>query len=91
VVVFDDFSSSFASDFLRFDSSSDDLSSFFSSLASDFFLVDLSSSFDVVVLALVVSFSSVFLLAESDSSVSQPRLRRPVVAVSDFFSKNENQ
>jgi hypothetical protein len=59
----------------------DDLSSSdaFSSLASDFFLVDLSSSF-------AVSFSSVFLLAESDSSVSQPRLRRPVVAVSVFFS-----
>jgi hypothetical protein len=85
------FSSSFASDFLRFDSSSDDLSSFFSSAASDFFLVDLSSSFDVFVSDLVVSFSSVFLLVESASSVSQPRLRRPVVAASAFFSKNEKQ
>jgi hypothetical protein len=63
-------------------SSSDAFSSFFSSPASDFFLVDVSSS-------LVVSFSSVFLLAESDSSASQPRLRRPVVAASVFFSKNE--
>jgi len=87
VVILDAFSSSFASDFLRFDSSSDDLSSFFSSLASDFFLVDLSSSFVFVVSDLVVSFSSAFLLDESDSSVSQPRLRRPVVAASDFFSR----
>jgi hypothetical protein len=76
VLVLDDFSSSFASDFLRFDSSSDDL----------------SSSFDVFVSDLVVSFSSDFLLAESDSSVSQPRLRRPAAAAaSDFFSKNEKQ
>jgi hypothetical protein len=65
VLVLDDDSSSFASDFLRFDSSSDDFSSSFVSLASDFFL------------------------AESDSSVSQPRLRRPAAAGSDFFSKNE--
>ncbi len=75
MLVLDDFSSSFASDFLRFDSSSDDL----------------SSSFDVFVSDLVVSFSSDFLLAESDSSVSQPRLRRPAAAASDFFSKNAKQ
>ncbi len=75
VLVLDDVSSSFASDFLRFDSSSADFSS---SFASDFFLVDLSSS-----------LVSVFLLLESDSSVSQPRLRRPAGAASDFFSKNK--
>jgi len=46
-------------------------------LASDFFLDDLSSS---LVSVLVVSFESV-------SSVSQPRLRRPAGAASDFFSK----
>ena len=93
VLVLDDLSSSFssfASDFLRVDSSS-----FFSSLASDFFLVDLSSdlpsSFDDFVSDLVVSFSSDFLLVESDSSASQPRLRRPVVADSDFFSENEEK